>query len=151
MKVPEGADRDFTASGFVVDAGRVLLVDHAKLGRWLQPGGHVETRETPVEAAVREVREETGVVMAVHESLHPVDDPTGSETLPQPFRVNLHEVHPGHWHVDFAYLGTVDRTTEPADDEPDEARWFTPDEVETLDRVDEHTRSMAVRAIDRVG
>lgn len=151
MRVPAGADRDFTASGFVVDEGRVLLIDHTKLGRWLQPGGHVEGRETPVEAAIREVREETGVVMTVHESLQPVDEPAGSESLPQPFRVNLHEVHPGHWHVDFAYLGTVERTTAPDDGEPDEARWFTPAEVETLPRIDEHTRSMAVRAIRRVG
>lgn len=151
MKVPEGADRDFTASGFVVEDEQVILVDHAKLGRWLQPGGHVEARETPVETAVREVREETGVVMAVHDSSHPTDDPAESETLPQPFRVNLHEVRSGHWHVDFAYLGTVDRETGPTDAAPDEARWFTRDELAALDRIDEHTRRMASRAIRRVG
>ncbi|MDX1745166.1 MAG: NUDIX domain-containing protein, partial [Halobacteriales archaeon] len=81
MMVPENADRDFTASGFVVDGERVLLVDHARLGRWLQPGGHIEARETPVEAAIREVREETGVVMAIHDSHEPPDDTGRSETL----------------------------------------------------------------------
>ena len=150
MKVPEGADRDFTASGFVVDDGRVLLVDHGALGRWLQPGGHIEARETPVEAAIREVREETGVVMEIHDSLDPMDSPANSETLPQPFRVNLHEVRVDHWHVDFAYLGTVDRVTDPADGESDDHRWFTRADLRDLERIDDHTRRMANRAVRRV-
>jgi 8-oxo-dGTP diphosphatase len=54
--------RHFTASAVVFDdAGRVLLVHHNKLGRWLYPGGHVEPDEDPAQAAIREVREETGV------------------------------------------------------------------------------------------
>ena len=34
----------FTASGFVIHpAGdRVLLIHHAKIGAWLQPGGHID-------------------------------------------------------------------------------------------------------------
>ncbi len=54
----------FTASGFVLSPDRMalLLVHHAKLGKWLQPGGHVETEDADVEAAARrEVAEETGV------------------------------------------------------------------------------------------
>jgi 8-oxo-dGTP pyrophosphatase MutT (NUDIX family) len=48
----------------VVDASnrRVLLVHHAKLGLWVQPGGHVEPQDERVaHAALREAREETGV------------------------------------------------------------------------------------------
>ncbi len=54
----------FTASSFVVspDAGSLLLIHHAKLGRWLQPGGHFEPEDEDVfAAAAREVREETGL------------------------------------------------------------------------------------------
>lgn len=51
-----------TASGFVVFAGSVLLVRHGSLGRWMQPGGHVEPGDPDTEAAARrEVAEETGV------------------------------------------------------------------------------------------
>jgi 8-oxo-dGTP pyrophosphatase MutT (NUDIX family) len=53
--------RDFTATTFVVHCGRVLLHRHAKLGKILPPGGHIEANELPEEAALREVYEETGL------------------------------------------------------------------------------------------
>jgi 8-oxo-dGTP pyrophosphatase MutT (NUDIX family) len=54
----------FTASGVVLSAERthVLLVHHRRLGRWLQPGGHIEPDDTDTAAAAaREVAEETGI------------------------------------------------------------------------------------------
>jgi len=54
----------FTASAFVVspDGRDVLLIEHGKLARWLQPGGHLEPGDATVEAACRrEVAEETGL------------------------------------------------------------------------------------------
>jgi 8-oxo-dGTP pyrophosphatase MutT (NUDIX family) len=54
----------FTASAFVLspDGERLLLIHHAKLGRWLQPGGHIDDGDEDVfAAALREVAEETGV------------------------------------------------------------------------------------------
>jgi len=53
-----------TASGFVLSPSRqaLLLIHHAKLGRWLQPGGHVESSDQSLEeAARREIVEETGL------------------------------------------------------------------------------------------
>ncbi|MCB9883383.1 MAG: NUDIX domain-containing protein [Planctomycetes bacterium] len=52
-----------TASAIVLspDKDHVLLVHHKRLLRWLQPGGHIEARDTTLEAAARrEVFEETG-------------------------------------------------------------------------------------------
>src|SRR5581483_6533828 len=61
----------FTAAGFVLSAAapaRVLLILHRKLGLWLPPGGHLDPADggDPLRTALREVREETGVVAAVH-------------------------------------------------------------------------------------
>jgi 8-oxo-dGTP diphosphatase len=50
-----------TAAVVVVDPrGHILVVDHPRFGQSL-PGGHLEDRETPAQAAVREVLEETGL------------------------------------------------------------------------------------------
>ena len=54
-----------TGSAIVLDgAGRTLLHRHKRLGRWLQPGGHVDPGESPDQAALREAREETGIPLA---------------------------------------------------------------------------------------
>jgi 8-oxo-dGTP pyrophosphatase MutT (NUDIX family) len=51
-----------SASGLVFDDdGRVLLVQHSTHGLWVVPGGAVDPDETPQDAVVREVWEETGL------------------------------------------------------------------------------------------
>jgi 8-oxo-dGTP pyrophosphatase MutT (NUDIX family) len=90
----------FTASAFVVDeAGeRTCLVDHVKLARLLQPGGHVEPSDISLEAAaLREAHEET----ALEVELHPA--------APRPFDVDIHQIparpgEPAHFHLDVRYL-----------------------------------------------
>jgi 8-oxo-dGTP pyrophosphatase MutT (NUDIX family) len=94
----------FTASAAVVDpAGRrTCLVDHVKLGRRLQPGGHIEPEdESPAQGALREAREETGLDVR----LHPF--------APRPFDLDIHEIpalgdEPPHLHLDLRYLVIAD-------------------------------------------
>jgi 8-oxo-dGTP diphosphatase len=45
-----------------VHEGRILLV-RSHRGLWSTPGGNLAFRESPVEAAIRETREETGVTV----------------------------------------------------------------------------------------
>src|SRR5438309_1285098 len=50
------------------DAGRLLLVRRAHepgQGRWSIPGGRVEAGETDARAVIREVAEETGLVVEI--------------------------------------------------------------------------------------
>jgi 8-oxo-dGTP pyrophosphatase MutT (NUDIX family) len=70
-----------TGSALVVDAAheRVLLLLHAKLGRWLQPGGHADGDHELAGVALKEATEETGIpglrvlVPAVDLDVHAVD------------------------------------------------------------------------------
>lgn len=51
-----------SATGLVYDEhGRLLLVRHSNGGVWVAPGGAVDPGETPQDAVVREVWEETGL------------------------------------------------------------------------------------------
>lgn len=45
------------------DQGRVLLAKHADAGVWVAPGGSVDPHESPADAAVREMWEETGLLV----------------------------------------------------------------------------------------
>jgi hypothetical protein len=59
-----GRPDHLTASALVLstDRRRVLLDLHAKVGRWLQFGGHLEPDDGSVaDAALREAREESGI------------------------------------------------------------------------------------------
>jgi 8-oxo-dGTP pyrophosphatase MutT (NUDIX family) len=58
-----------SAGGLVVDGSRILLISTQDGRRWQLPKGHIEEGETAEQAAVREVREETGVTGRVVASL----------------------------------------------------------------------------------
>ena len=65
-----------TASCYVIDdAGRLLLHHHRRLNRWLQMGGHLEEGEQPVDAALREAAEESGLhdLQLVQDSIADLD------------------------------------------------------------------------------
>jgi len=120
---PEG---HVTASAIVARSSgdAFLLVFHRKLGRWLQPGGHVEPDDASVfHAAVREAREETGLDgfaaplgdAILDLDVHPIP-PFGSETA--------------HVHYDVRFLLTVGVDGVPGP----RAAWFPLAEVAPADR-----------------
>jgi len=120
-----------TGSAIVVstDGGRVLLLRHRKLRRWLQPGGHADPGETAGETvALREAREETGIAgLALHEK------------APRPLDVDVHEIparggEPAHLHLDLRYLvvAPTGAALARAAAESDELRWFGWDELGPL-------------------
>jgi 8-oxo-dGTP pyrophosphatase MutT (NUDIX family) len=95
------ATAHFTGSAVVVDpqGERVVMLHHAKLKRWLQPGGHADEADGgSLEAtALREAREETGCRVRLHPS------------APRPLDVDIHRIparkdEPDHFHLDVRFL-----------------------------------------------
>jgi 8-oxo-dGTP pyrophosphatase MutT (NUDIX family) len=87
-----------TGSAWIVDAARqsVLLTHHAKLNKWLQPGGHADGNENVFAVALREAEEETGVKQFKLLS-------------PGIFDLDIHIIparndFPEHWHYDVRFL-----------------------------------------------
>jgi 8-oxo-dGTP pyrophosphatase MutT (NUDIX family) len=150
--------RHFVATVYVVEGGATLLHEHARLGMWLPPGGHVERDELPHEAALREVREETGLDV---ELVAPVGEfDTGTvRSLPRPQHllledINVHDGAVGHQHVDLVFYGrAADRSLSPGEDErPASAwRWFTPSGLsENESRLEPDVVQIGRRAIETV-
>jgi 8-oxo-dGTP pyrophosphatase MutT (NUDIX family) len=96
-------DRHLTVSGFVVHEGRVALHWHRKIGAWLPAGGHIEPGEDPVEATLREVREEFDVEARIIPTA--TRGPIGLlQQIEPPFAIQVCPVEPGHEHVDMVYF-----------------------------------------------
>jgi 8-oxo-dGTP pyrophosphatase MutT (NUDIX family) len=121
-----------TGSAVVVsaDGGRVLLLHHRKLQRWLQPGGHADPGETTGEAvALREALEETALRGL---TLHP--------SAPAPLDLDVHDIparpgEPAHQHLDLRYLVVAPTGAAAAHDEAESTalRWFGWSELDGLD------------------
>jgi 8-oxo-dGTP pyrophosphatase MutT (NUDIX family) len=116
-----------TASAWVVDPAhtRTLMTHHRKLDRWLQLGGHADGEADLLAAALREVREESGLnrLRPVSAEIFDVDR----------HRIPARKTEPEHWHFDVRFLVEAD-PDEPlsVSDESHEVAWIALDEAARL-------------------
>ena len=146
MSRPALPDKHFTATGFLVRDGKVLLVNHRKLKKWLPIGGHIEAGEDPTQALRREVREEVGLDIEIVGDTVPVDtdDVRG---LPRPETILLETIEPGHFHIDLIYFGhAIGGEPRLAVAEHSEQRWFSAQDL-GASHISEDVRILGRRAI----
>lgn len=105
-----------TGSALVVDAAgeQCILLLHAKLNRWLQPGGHADGEGDLAAVARREATEETGMA--------------GLTVARPALDLDVHRVEPPdaapHDHLDVRYLVRAPAGAEPASNhESHDVRW----------------------------
>jgi 8-oxo-dGTP pyrophosphatase MutT (NUDIX family) len=139
---PAPARRAFSVAIFARNGGAVLLVRHRRLGTWLPVGGEIEPGETPLEAARRELREETGL-----EGAFPAG--VGVDGTP-PGLIGYEEHRAGSkgLHMNFAFVADVASRELAACDEWDGARWVGAGDLAGVS-CPENVRQLAAIALGR--
>ena len=122
--VDDWARRVPCAGGVVVHHGRLLVVRRGRepgLGLWSVPGGRVEPGESVEQACAREVREETGLQVAVGSLVG---------------RVERAAPGGGTYVIDDLACTVVGPSALTPGDDADDARWVTRGELARLRTVD---------------
>lgn len=145
---------DFTVEVFIVYKNTVLLRKHDKYKIWLSVGGHIELNEDPNEAAIREVKEETGLdIKLVGESVFFPDDSDFKELIP-PRSLNRHKINESHEHITLVYFARAseNKIVQGAEEVSEDIRWFTQDELDNSDySIRESVRYSAKKALAEIG
>lgn len=144
---------DMTVEVFVVVGNQVLLRKHDKYGIWLSVGGHQELAEDPNEAAVREVEEEVGLEIQLDGTEDLLNTSADYAELVCPAFMNRHRINDTHEHVTLVYFATAQTPmlNPPATREGGaECRWFTAEDLEHANEVNEHTKKYAQAALRKL-
>jgi 8-oxo-dGTP pyrophosphatase MutT (NUDIX family) len=142
---------DFTVAIFVVQDGKVLLIHHRKLNKWLPLGGHVELDEDPEQAALREAREESGFEVELIGDRPPTTEP-GTRALIAPRFLDIHRITDTHEHIGMIYWarpksGALALSAE----EHHGIRWCSREELDSLEpRMSNAVRWYCCKAIEEV-
>ena len=109
----------FTASAWLLDASgdRFLLMHHAKLQKWLQPGGHCDGDMDLLSVAMKEAQEESGIgsIVALAPSIFDID----VHDIPERKQVAAHQ----HYDVRFLLQAKHDEPLQ-ANHESMQLEWF---------------------------
>ena len=140
--------RHFTATTYVLFDNHVLLHFHKKLKIWIPVGGHIDRDELPPDAAVREVKEETGldVELILPKTLLKCSN---GEELIGPFHIMLHNINEFHQHIDMVYFAKskTDELNVP-DGESDEMKWFSREDLENDGELLDDVKIVALELLD---
>ena len=112
------------AEVFIVnDKNEVCLTQREDNKLWCMPGGHQDLGETPVECAVRECREETGLEVEI----------TGLVGVFSTLRCpDISGIHEDREYVDICFFGRVTGGKEHRSPEVVQIDWFGSDELPPL-------------------
>lgn len=147
---------DYSADTFVVYQNKVLFRFHDKHKMWLAPGGHVELHETPEEAALREVKEETGLEVSLYQGALKQfsNEPDGQKELVAPLFMNVHNINSDHRHIAFIFAASAQTDTicEPEGYEKSGGCvWLTKEEIVAHPDIQESMKNYALKALELVG
>jgi 8-oxo-dGTP diphosphatase len=118
------------AYGVIVVDDAILLTHWHEGGKWTLPGGGIEGGEQPADAAIREIREETGFSATLGRLLTADSIVISGASRKRQNARALHSIR-----IVYEATITSGKLTDELDGSSDEARWFDLREVNTLPRV----------------
>ena len=126
---------DFTVEVFIVYKNKVLLRMHDKFHNWISVGGHIELDEDPIEAVIREVKEEVGLEVKLIGTKPPIKNESHYKHIIPPRYLGVHQVDDVHRHVILIYFAKastdiVSKST--MEHERAETRWVTKEELKDM-------------------
>ena len=141
--------RHFTATTFVVYQNRTVLHFHKSLKMWLPPGGHIDRDERPDKAALREVKEETGLdVELIYEPTKIASE--NAIELPRPRHILLENINTFHQHIDFIYFARAfSDEIQPDEGESTQVKWFAAEDLSDPN-LTEDVRKLAHEALEAI-
>jgi ADP-ribose pyrophosphatase YjhB (NUDIX family) len=108
------------------DQQRVLLVRQTDSGKWATPGGAIEPGESPEDAAIREMREETGLEIVIDGLRAALGGPEYRTTYSNGDEISF---------VALVYDATIiGGEATPDEEETTAVEWFSLEEVDKLPR-----------------
>ena len=144
---------DFTVEVCVVYQNKILLRKHDKYKIWLTIGGHIEPNEDPLEAALREVKEEVGLSVTIANDLlrFRIDEPQYKELIPPKF-LNRHRINETHEHISLTYFARASTDIVRPEKEDDVWKWFTKEDLlENKEGIEERVLTYAKQALAELG
>ena len=124
---------DFTVAVFLVEDGKVLLVHHRGLNKWLPVGGHIELDEDPEQAALREAQEESGLEIELIGERPPTTG-NGTRALIAPRFLDIHRITDTHRHIGLMYWARPKQgTLTLAASEHHDIRWCAAPDLDQLE------------------
>lgn len=143
-------NRTLTATVYVINDGKVLLHMHKKHNTLFALGGHMKPEELPHETAIREVYEESGLIVELYNDEDELQLGRVKQ-LHRPMHVLLENIgHPVE-NIDFIYFAiTNEEELQPQDGESRELYWLTKKEIIANNNIKPHIKSMALQALDLV-
>lgn len=133
-----------TGSAWILspDSRQVLLIHHARLDKWFQPGGHTEKQDPTIyHIAFREAMEETGL-----KSISPLS--------PNIFDVDIHIIPekgnvPEHLHYDIRFVfKATDKIVSMEEKEIKGIKWIDLEYLINANKIEKSLQRMALKSIN---
>jgi 8-oxo-dGTP pyrophosphatase MutT (NUDIX family) len=143
--------RHFVTSTFVVFNNKVLLHKHKKLNLILPLGGHIDRDELPTVAAIREVREESGLDVELFLSKILEKYPDESFELNQGEYTHVHKINEFHEHICFVYFAKgFTKKLSPKKGESKELIWYSKEEIIQSTYLAKNVQKYALEALKKI-